>query len=97
MLTSGSTKRRPHVSYGSFTTKSSVPVRINVRCYSNSDIIVRRSEVTLRASSELMRCNKFANATGRRWFEIGCQACSSSSNALASFRSSVSKPSVNQP
>jgi hypothetical protein len=30
-------------------------------------------------------------------FEIGCQACSSSSSALASFRSSVSKPSVNQP
>jgi hypothetical protein len=30
-------------------------------------------------------------------FEIGCQACSSSSSAFASFRSSVSKPSVNQP
>ena len=30
-------------------------------------------------------------------FEIGGQACSSSSRALASFRSSVSKPSVNQP
>ena len=29
--------------------------------------------------------------------ETGCQACSSSSNVLASFRSSVSKPSVNQP
>ena len=27
----------------------SVPVPINIRCYSNSDIIVRRSEVTLRA------------------------------------------------
>jgi hypothetical protein len=27
----------------------SVPVPINVRCYSNRDIIVRRSEVTLRA------------------------------------------------
>jgi hypothetical protein len=27
----------------------SVPVPINVRCYSNSDIIVRRSEVTRRA------------------------------------------------
>ena len=26
----------------------SVPAPINVRCYSNSDIIVRRSEVTLR-------------------------------------------------
>jgi hypothetical protein len=28
----------------------SVPVPINVRCYTNSDIIVRRSEVTLRAN-----------------------------------------------
>ena len=27
----------------------SVPEPINVRCYSNRDIIVRRSEVTLRA------------------------------------------------
>jgi hypothetical protein len=27
----------------------SVPVPINVRCYSNSDMIVRRREVTLRA------------------------------------------------
>ena len=31
----------------------SVPVPINVRCYSNSDIIVRRSEVTLRAKKRL--------------------------------------------
>jgi hypothetical protein len=30
-------------------------------------------------------------------FKIGCQACSSPSRALASFRSSVSKPSVNRP
>ena len=30
-------------------------------------------------------------------FEIGCQPCSVLSNALASFRLSVSKPSVNQP
>ena len=35
--------------------------------------------------------------TGPRWFEIGSQACSSSSNSLASLRSRVSKPSVNQP
>jgi hypothetical protein len=27
----------------------SVPVPINVRCYSDSDIIVRRTEATLRA------------------------------------------------
>ena len=32
----------------------SVPVPIKVRCYSNSDIIVRRSEVTLRAKRKLM-------------------------------------------
>src|ERR1700684_3870457 len=31
----------------------SVPVPINVRCYSNSNMIVRRSEVTLRARSGL--------------------------------------------
>jgi hypothetical protein len=34
------------------------PVPINVRCYSNSDIIVRRSEVTLRANSVISRCDK---------------------------------------
>ena len=33
----------------------------------------------------------------RGCFEIGCQSCNSSSSALASFKSSVSKPSVNQP
>jgi hypothetical protein len=36
----------------------SVPVPINVRCYSNSDIIVRRSEVTPRAKNRLMHRNK---------------------------------------
>ncbi len=40
--------------------------------------------------------NKDASALRGR-FETRCQACSSSSKALASFRSSVSKPSVNQP
>jgi hypothetical protein len=29
----------------------SVPVPINVRCYSNSAVIVRRSDVTLRADT----------------------------------------------
>jgi hypothetical protein len=48
-------------------------------------------------SRKFIGANLISSATGRRWFEIGCQACSSSSNALASFRSSVSKPSVNQP
>jgi hypothetical protein len=36
-------------------------------------------------------------AAFRGRFEIGCQACSLSSSALASFRSSVSIPSLNQP
>ena len=34
----------------SFTTDAFAPVPINVRCYSNGDMIVRRSEGTLRAS-----------------------------------------------
>jgi hypothetical protein len=37
------------------------------------------------------------NADLRGRFEIACQACSPSSSALASFRSSVSNPSVNHP
>jgi hypothetical protein len=36
----------------------SVSVPINVRCYSNSDIIVRRSEVTLRAMCGRLRVGK---------------------------------------
>jgi hypothetical protein len=36
----------------------SAPVPINVRCYSNSDIIVRRSEVTLRAMNDLFALQK---------------------------------------
>ena len=34
----------------------SAPVPINVRCYSNSDMIVRRNEVTLRANHGLVPC-----------------------------------------
>jgi hypothetical protein len=49
----------------------SVPVPINVRCYSKSDIIVRRSEVTLRATSGLMQRSKqtflFDHLVGRLW------------------------------
>jgi hypothetical protein len=37
-------------------------VPINVRCYPNSDIIVRRSEVTLRARTRLMHCNMIVKA-----------------------------------
>jgi hypothetical protein len=36
----------------------SAPAPINVRCYSNSDMIVRRSEVTLRATFGLMHRSK---------------------------------------
>jgi hypothetical protein len=39
----------------------SVPVPINVRCYPNSDIIVRRSEVTLRANNDILHCRKAAS------------------------------------
>jgi hypothetical protein len=44
----------------------SVPVPINVRCYSNSDIIVRRSEVTLRAK---MRHPTLNNSGGMPAFD----------------------------
>jgi hypothetical protein len=37
----------------------SVPLPINVRCYSNNDIVVRRSEMTLRAD--------FVEEVGRRF------------------------------
>ena len=40
-------------------------------------------------------CRRLVSVRGR--FEIGCQACSSSSSAFACFKSSVLKPSVNQP
>ena len=69
----------------------SVRVPTNVRCYSNIDIIIRRSEVTLRARNDRVRCKK-----SRGDFGGAGQACSSLSKVLASFRSSVSKPSVNQ-
>ena len=40
----------------------SVPVAINFRCFPNSDIIFRRSEVRQWAISRLMRCNMAAHA-----------------------------------
>ena len=52
-LTANSTKfscnARPDHTLGHSRPMHSVPVPINVRCYSNSDIIARHSEVTLRA------------------------------------------------
>ena len=53
---------------------------------SHSDQVPQRSEMTRWATRRL-----------RGRFEIGCQAWSSCSSNLASFKSSVSKPSVNQP
>jgi hypothetical protein len=54
-----------------------------------------QSDVREAVSSAIEICGDSARLRGR--FEIGCQACSSSSKASASFKSSVSKPSVNQP
>jgi hypothetical protein len=42
----------------------SVPVPINVRCYSNSDMIVRRSEVTLRGTMRHMQCSDRTHSMG---------------------------------
>ena len=39
----------------------SVRVPTNVRCYSNSAIIIRRSAVTLRAMSDRLHCGKTTN------------------------------------
>ncbi len=44
------------------------PMPINVRCYSNSDIIVRRSEVTLTAATRHLTWTRI-NVT-----DIGCTA-----------------------
>jgi len=50
---------------------------------------------TARQAVALM-LDQFPACALRGCFEIGCQARSSSSRALASFKSIVSKPSVNQ-
>jgi hypothetical protein len=42
----------------------SVPVPINVRCYSNNDVIVRRGNVTQRAMKRLMHCTNFEKNNG---------------------------------
>ena len=71
-----------------------------------ADIDYGRGDFSVGHTNGLMHCNEFAEihwvnltsiAIGHRRSKIGSQACSSSSNVLASFRSSVSKPSVNQP
>ena len=50
----------------------SVPLPINVRCNSNSDIIVRRREVTLRAIFGLMHRNMIGEKLTRRRLDGLC-------------------------
>jgi hypothetical protein len=54
------TKHGRTIHLGHSRPMHSVPVPINVRCFSHSDIIVRRSEVTRRAISDRLRCAKTA-------------------------------------
>ena len=50
-----------------------VPAPINVRCYSDSDVIVRRSEVALRAMCGRLRVGKdFLHVAGL----VGAAMCS---------------------
>ncbi len=51
----------------------------------------------LRSREEAEALGENAAVYLRGGFEISCQACSSSSKTLASFKSRVWKPSVNQP
>ena len=78
----GVTRLQPHIS------RQSTQVRLDP----NSGSIAATHYLTSWATSKLMRCNKVGAVSRLRG-----QAFSSSSNAFASFRSSVSKPSVNQP
>jgi hypothetical protein len=73
------------------------PLRADIAQRSRHVCLVPTDSCIATNSRKFIGANLISSATGRRWFEIGCQACSSSSNALASFRSSVSKPSVNRP
>jgi hypothetical protein len=71
-----------------------VPVPINVRCYSNSNPIVRRSEVTLRATTRLMRFRQtalYSNTSSAR-----CRADSGivRPSALAVFRLTANSNTV---
>ena len=56
-----------------------------------SDMLLRRRDV------EMGQFRTHALQQSQGGFEIRCQACNSSSKALASFRSGVLNPSVNQP
>jgi hypothetical protein len=66
--------------------RHSVPVPINVRCYSNGDVIVRRSEVTL-GPPGLMQCVFRGMAAGlgqcseERRVATGANFCIPSANA----------------
>jgi hypothetical protein len=79
---------------------------MNVRTQKTVDIAYRSFEeilVDLKATGLSGYANAEANVVSQPtlWIKLaaisGCHACSSSSSALASLRSSVSKPSVNQP
>jgi hypothetical protein len=64
----------------------------NVRFAPKATKLLCGSKMTLWAMSGLLRCNKVGVVSNGR-----CQAFSSSNRVLACFKSSVSKPSVNQP
>jgi len=49
----------------------SVPVPIDVRCYSNSDIIVRRSEMTLGATSGSKRVPHVSDCSTELSYSLG--------------------------
>jgi hypothetical protein len=64
-----------------------------------SQAMLLKNGVTYEQSRPLARVTSLSGWRKilRGGFEISCQACSSSSKTLASFKSRVSKPSVNQP
>ncbi len=74
--------------------------RMNTRFQADPNLIRQRrcaSEHPFGTIKRMTAGGRFLTRGLRGRFETGCQACSSSSSALASFRSSVSKPSANQP
>ena len=106
------TKPQAHVCSGSIASLYSSAGRFPVSPRSTDMLGVQPaclkraiSEFMHRSNSSLMRCPEVESFRGPLVsrlgaicrFEIGFQVCSSPSRALASFKSSVSKPSVNQP
>ena len=77
----------------------STPAPINVRCYSNSDMIVRRSEATLRARKRLMHRSKmhspfdhFIGANQRQFRDYGPRAPSGVLSVITNSTMSVAGP-----